>query len=29
MEIFLFNRWVSDSELTTLWNSGNGKALYE
>ena len=29
MEIFLFNRWVSDSELTTLWNSGNGKALYD
>ena len=29
MEIFLFNRWVSDADLTTLWNSGNGKALYE
>tara|TARA_R100001086_G_scaffold218221_1_gene134789 strand:+ start:439 stop:1254 length:816 start_codon:yes stop_codon:yes gene_type:complete len=29
MEIFLFNRWVSDADLTTLWNSGNGTALYE
>ena len=28
MEIFLFNRWVSDADLTILWNSGAGKALY-